>query len=146
MPTFCPGPLLWINWRFLRSGHGPPFLLGGRRDWPKRLHYDDPSLELRKQVLMVKSLHVDITLRSKYGNSFPSMQRVFTYIYKFSCATWDIYALVRRPTGSFMGGYKGSTFKWHCKEIKFNCFALALHRCIWPPSSWWTPRKFYTCV
>jgi len=31
---------------------------------------------------MVKSPHVDVTLR--YGNSFPSVQRVFAYIYKFS--------------------------------------------------------------
>ncbi|XP_044313286.1 uncharacterized protein LOC123037287 [Drosophila rhopaloa] len=68
--------------------HGPPFLLGGRKDWPTRLHYGDPSLELRKQVLMVKSPHVDVTLRSKYGNSFPSMQRVFAYIYKFSHRLW----------------------------------------------------------
>ncbi|KAH8314746.1 hypothetical protein KR074_010662, partial [Drosophila pseudoananassae] len=64
--------------------HGPPFLIGSQETWPTAVPSEGSTLELRARVLLIQSPYVDITAVSKYANSFPALQRVFAYVYKFS--------------------------------------------------------------
>ncbi|EDV93980.1 GH23799 [Drosophila grimshawi] len=73
-----PGQLMksdiWFN--------GPAFLVGNTDEWPPSCALKRPSIEPRKNVLLIKSPYEDITVNCKFANSFAPINRVFAYIFK----------------------------------------------------------------
>jgi len=60
-------------------------------DWQTPIIATKPTLEVRRRILLIKSLYEDIMASSKMDNSLAALQRIFGYVYKLSNR-------IRRPT------------------------------------------------
>ncbi|XP_075162915.1 uncharacterized protein LOC142235550 [Haematobia irritans] len=61
---------------------GPDFLTKGPELWPKSFNFIENLPERRRVALLISS-NYDLSITCKYANSFPKIQRIFAYVFRF---------------------------------------------------------------